>query len=254
MLTNYDQSLKYVLLDEGGNDDDPQDPGGRTSRGITQREYNAWCSLHGKVPGDVWHATDEDVHAIYKSQYWDPYCDALPSGLDYLFFDISVNCGRARAVKQFQQALGVKADGMMGQVTLSAISGYSDTQSLIKRISELRRAFYRGLKGYPRFGKGWLARVQHSEDRAIAMVENVHINNPTPAPVEKPTAYNYAAISPSASTAVTGGAIAVLTQFKDQIQGLTSFIPDLNYVLLGTAVVGLGYAAWGMYKNSKVVT
>ena len=106
MADNFELSLQYVLADEGGNSDDPHDHGGRTSRGITQREYDAWNKLNGKRGGDVWNATDADIRSIYQSQYWEPYCAALPSGLDYLFFDISVNAGRTQAVRQFQKALG----------------------------------------------------------------------------------------------------------------------------------------------------
>ena len=85
MKEMFEQSLKLVRMDEGGNDDDPQDPGGRTSRGITQREYNAWRVSKGHVVADVWGASEEEVDAIYHDQYWNPWCDFFPKALDYVF-------------------------------------------------------------------------------------------------------------------------------------------------------------------------
>ena len=41
-LDRFPTSVALTLVSEGGNDDDPRDPGGRTSRGITQNEWNNW--------------------------------------------------------------------------------------------------------------------------------------------------------------------------------------------------------------------
>src|SRR5215475_4531591 len=82
---------------EGGNDDDPQDPGGRTSRGIEQREYDAWNHLHGAPTGDVWTAPQHTIDAIFEHSYWQPYCDVLPLGIDLMYFDTAVNEGPHKA-------------------------------------------------------------------------------------------------------------------------------------------------------------
>jgi len=47
MEANFAKALAWLRTSEGGNDDDPDDSGGRTSRGITQREYNAYCEMAG---------------------------------------------------------------------------------------------------------------------------------------------------------------------------------------------------------------
>ncbi|MEI6201642.1 MAG: tripartite tricarboxylate transporter substrate-binding protein, partial [Enhydrobacter sp.] len=155
-----------VLKHEGGNDDDPQDPGGRTSRGITQREYTSWLG----EPKDVWKATDKEVKAIYKTQYWDPWCDRLPDGVDYEAFDMFVNMGPVQGSRIIQRAVGVTADGHMGLVTLNAILGQSDKSAIIRQISDRRRAFYRSLRTFSHFGRGWLRRVDEVEQAALKMV------------------------------------------------------------------------------------
>lgn len=252
-VDNFDTSVKLVLIDEGGNVDDPNDHGGRTSRGITQRTYDAWRRNKDKPTEDIWNATDEEIKSIYQDQYWKPYCDVLPTGLDYLFFDISVNAGRGQAIRQFQKALGVKVDGMFGQVTLSEARS-QDTLQLIKRISDVRRAFYRALKQFPRYGKGWLNRVNHSEKAAIGMASNTAFTKP-PVTEPSPKTNNVPAkptLSPSTTVVTSGGLIAILTQFKDELSNLSSYIPNLNYIVLGIVAIGTAYAVYSWWKNNKI--
>lgn len=169
MKDNFQRSLKIVLLDEGGNDDDPADHGGRTSRGITQREYSAWRKLQGLPDKDVWTASDAEVAAIYKGDYWDPFCDDFPVGIDYLYFDMAVNAGPRRAAILLQRALGVVADGRIGPITKLAIKN-ADPKKLIDEYTESKRAFYKSLN-QPRFIKGWLNRCAHVQKAAAAMVK-----------------------------------------------------------------------------------
>lgn len=173
MKINFEPSLKFVLEDEGGNDDDPVDRGGRTSRGITQREYNAWCRLHNSPAGDVWKASQATIEAIYQQQYWLPYCDSLPIGIDYVFFDMNVNHGTSRATKLLQQALGVDVDGHFGVITMGAALDAAP-KSLIEKITEARKTFYKAIEAHNpsqrRFDKGWMNRAAAVRTRALAMV------------------------------------------------------------------------------------
>lgn len=169
MQSNFKASLAAVLKSEGGNDDDPADHGGRTSRGITQREYDAWCREHNWPHGDVWQATDEAVAAIYHDEYWNPWCDSMPKGLDYLYFDMAVNAGPHRAAVLLQRALGVTADGRIGPITRQALR-ISDARGLIEKYSIAKENFYRSLH-QPKFLKGWLNRVRSVRATALAMVE-----------------------------------------------------------------------------------
>jgi lysozyme family protein len=165
---NFQPSLVALLKDEGFNDDDPQDHGGRTSRGITQREYDAFRIVSHAPPGDVWNATTEEITAIYHDYYWEPWCDKFPVGLDYLFFDMAVNAGPHRATLLLQRVLGVEQDGHIGPITLSKLVG-GDAGSLVARYSDAKRSFYRSLN-QPRFIRGWLNRVNHVASIATAML------------------------------------------------------------------------------------
>jgi len=169
MKENFDKALHYLLIDEGGNDDDPLDHGGRTSRGITQREYNAWRKEQGLPTRDVWTASDAEVRTIYHDEYWGTPCDLLPNGVDYLYFDMAVNAGPNRATILLQRALGVDDDGRVGPITRQAIKD-ADPIQLIQDYSRVKEKYYRSL-GQPRFLKGWLNRVTHVKTNALAMLD-----------------------------------------------------------------------------------
>lgn len=168
MISNFPASLKLVLVDEGGNDDDPSDHGGRTSRGITQKEYDAWKQLKGQPTQDVWTASQDEITSIYHDEYWEPYCDEFPVGADYMYFDMAVNAGPHRAAVLLQRALGVADDGRIGPITRLAVSK-ADPKQLITDFTNAKRAFYISLH-QPKFTKGWLNRCDHVQSSAIAML------------------------------------------------------------------------------------
>lgn len=169
MKGNFTPSLRLVLIDEGGNDDDPYDHGGRTSRGITQREYTAWLREQGRPDADVWSAPQADIDAIYNQEYWQPWCDLWPLGIDYMIFDMNVNAGPYRTTTLVQRAVGVHEDGRIGPVTRAAILGFHP-RMFVGLFSETKRVWYRSL-GQPRFTKGWLNRTDHVQANALAMLK-----------------------------------------------------------------------------------
>lgn len=172
---DFQAALKLVLVDEGGLDDDPNDHGGRTAHGITQSEFTAWLVKQKQPNRDVWTITPQELTTIYHDSYWEPLCGGFPSGLDYVFFDNNVNSGQSQAVKTMQRALGVPADGNCGPVTKAAIAKLcatpTSTTAFITKYCNARRSFYKSLKQFSIFGKGWLARVTHVQAAAIQMAQ-----------------------------------------------------------------------------------
>lgn len=168
MKSNYAESLRRLLVHEGGNDDDPRDPGGRTSRGIIQSEWNVWRNTHAGLPSDVWQAPQGQVEAIYKEKYWDVLsCDDLPAGVDYCVFDYGVNSGVGRAARVFKNASGM--------VPASAI----------EFICDERIRFLRGLSTWGTFGNGWSTRVREVRAASLKMAAAAPS---VPAPAPKPVA------------------------------------------------------------------
>ncbi len=183
---------------EGGNSDDPRDPGGRTSRGTIQREWTAYVAHHPgeKLPSDVWQAPDSAITDIYRTKYWDALrCDDLPAGVDYAVLDYGINSGIARAAKVLQRLVGVAIDGKIGPATLIA-AAHVDARKLVDQICDERLAFLQSLSTWPAFGRGWGRRVR--EVRALAhkmaseapastaQAERVPEPTPTPSLTSKP--------------------------------------------------------------------
>ena len=182
---NFNRALAAVLVHEGGYINHPKDPGGATNKGITYRTYNAWRKSQGQKPQDVRKITDKEVAAIYKKQYWDAVkADELPSGLDYCVFDYGVNSGPGRAAKDLQRVLGVTPDGSVGSNTLAAAKG-KDAVDSINKLCDRRMAFFRGLKTWGTFGKGWTRRLVGVRSLSLELAKVK-----TPAPAPKPVMEN----------------------------------------------------------------
>lgn len=163
----YARCLPPLLKHEGGLVQHPQDPGGRTCKGVTQRTYDGWRTRKGLPKRDVALIEDAEVSAIYREGYWlAADCDKLPAGVDYVTFDSAVNQGVGRAVRLLQEAAGVVADGQIGPKTLAAVRA-ADPRALVQRIAALREEHYRSLKTFPTFGKGWLRRLNEVTAKAL---------------------------------------------------------------------------------------
>jgi len=172
--------LPRVLVHEGGNDDDPRDPGGRTSRGITAERWAEWRQTHPGLPADVWQAPQAVVEAIYREKYWDVMeCDKLPVGVDYAVFDFGVNSGPARSAKFLQEIVGADVDGEIGPETLGKTRD-ANPSSVINELCDDRMAFLRGLSTWGTFGRGWTNRVTGVRAAALADAKG------TPAPIPQP--------------------------------------------------------------------
>lgn len=166
---NFPAALKAVLVHEGGYVNHPADPGGATNKGITQAVYDAFRKRAGLPVKSVRYISDYEVSTIYRKQYWDAVKgDALPAGVDYCVFDYAVNSGVLRASQALQKALGVTADGMIGQITLHAAET-ADRAKVINAICDGRMAFLRKLSTFKVFGKGWTARVAGVRAKALGM-------------------------------------------------------------------------------------
>ena len=171
MTGNFKECLALVLKSEGGFVNHPSDPGGMTNLGVTKRVWQEYTG-HEADEKEMRSLTPEKVAPLYEQKYWRPcYGEVLPRGLDFVVFSMGVNAGPGRSVKLLQQSLGCVPDGIIGPRTRELIST-SNTATLIAKFSETRREYYRALKTFPTFGKGWLARVDREESEALQMCKN----------------------------------------------------------------------------------
>ena len=172
--------VELVLASEGGNVDDPRDRGGRTSRGITQDDWDKWRRIRPGLPADVFQAPQDQILAIYHDNYWDAVeGDQLPTGVDYAVFDCGVLNGVATAARILQTRLGVAVDGEIGPNSLSACRR-AERATLINQICDDRLQRMRGLSNWTTYGRGWTDRVNRVRADALKMI-GAPVSLPAPA-------------------------------------------------------------------------
>ena len=171
MTGNFKQCLALVLKSEGGFVNHPSDPGGMTNLGVTKRVWEEYTG-HEADEKIMRGLTPEKVAPLYEQRYWRPcYGEVLPRGLDFLCFSFGINAGCGRSVKLLQQSLGVVSDGIIGPRVMQNIRE-SNVTDIIKVFSESRREYYRTLKQFPIFGRGWIARTDKEEQEGLQMAKN----------------------------------------------------------------------------------
>jgi lysozyme family protein len=178
--------LKRVLKHEGGNDDDPRDPGGRTSRGVTAERWAEYRKTRPDMPADVWQAPQSAIEEIYLKYYWQPlWCDMLPVGVDYAVFDFGVNSGPSRSAKFLQEIVESEVDGEVGPNTVAATKK-ADPEEVINALCDNRMFFLKGLSTWGTFGNGWTNRVNDVRRDALADAEAAPVPEPEPEPTPEP--------------------------------------------------------------------
>lgn len=149
-MDHFDQCFERLIGHEGGYVYDARDPGGETKYGISKRAYPQL---------DIRNLTLIHAQAIYRRDYWDKCrCGELPAGVAFDVFDAAVNSGPAQAARWLQAAVGAKADGVIGPVTLAAVRQLP-AQAVRARLSGARLDFMTNLPAWPAFGKGWARRI-----------------------------------------------------------------------------------------------
>lgn len=153
-MTAFDRALRFTLQWEGGLVDHPDDPGGLTKYGISQRAYPHL---------DIRALTKEQAAEIYRRDYWQAArCHELPDAVAVAHFDCAVHCGVGNAARMLQRAARVADDGKIGPVTLAAVKA-ADPKALVAQMLVERVGHYMDIIGrnpkLATFARGWWARV-----------------------------------------------------------------------------------------------
>ena len=102
---DFDTAFKRLIGHEGGLTENPNDPGGLTNYGISQRSY----------PNvDIRNLTVNQAKDIYQRDFWDVIGNAHPA-IKFQVFDFAVNSGINTAIRKLQAAIGVADDGHWGR-------------------------------------------------------------------------------------------------------------------------------------------
>jgi len=157
----YDDAFRIIISEEGGFSDIRTDPGNWTSGQVGKGQLKGTkfgIASHVYPDLDIRNLTLEQAKEIYKRDYWNRVRgDDLPWPLVLYLFDSAVNQGPATAIVMLQTALGVRADGVIGPITLAAAKTATSRQ--MARYMAVRAQRYFGTCNFDIFGTGWLTRL-----------------------------------------------------------------------------------------------
>lgn len=129
-MADFSEAIVKTLAREGGAKytDDPNDPGGATKYGISQRAY----------PNiDIKNLTEAEAREIYKRDYWDRIrADEIKDQLiAENIFDTAVNMGVRTASRLAQLAAEIEpVDGIIGSKSLQKLNSVNRELFIAKFI------------------------------------------------------------------------------------------------------------------------
>lgn len=156
-------ALQFTLRWEGGYVNHPNDLGGATNKGITQRTYDSYRNSKSLPNNNVKFITDAEVHEIYFNRYWKvSHAELMALPLAVVQFDTAVLFGVRGAIKFLQQALEVSADGKFGPQTEATLQNNNHKQTAMEMID--KRIVYHNQRAIQNpsqkvFLAGWLNRA-----------------------------------------------------------------------------------------------
>jgi len=166
---DFNTALAFAFRFEGQVSNDPDDHGGLTVYGLSERHHPDVCKKALAAFNQGNHASAKQIAAeVYQKHYWKKIkADLLDPPVAIALFDCAVNLGPKKAVKLLQTALNrigadVDVDGLMGPATLGAANLlYADR--IWPRLNLLRCKHYIGRvnkePSQKKFLKGWINRV-----------------------------------------------------------------------------------------------
>ncbi len=164
--------VERLIAREGGFVDNPHDRGGATNRGITIPTFITWRKkIRGYVPPTTTMAR-EAIRALSRQEAADIYrvmflerhrLDGIHvEHLREHVLDAVVLHPARTAIRWLQRAVGVKPDGIVGPVTLSAVNTSDDEELSVaffkRRMAYIARIVARDPR-QARFLRGWTGRA-----------------------------------------------------------------------------------------------
>ena len=151
----------FILSWEGGFANIKGDKVGATNKGITIATYRSVFGNQRTIE-DLKTITDAEWLYIFEKLFWSKWkADRIKSqSIANLLVDWVWHSGN-QGIEIPQKALGVAADGVVGDKTLAAINNYPNEKELFAKLWHEREAFLKriGTGSQSKFLRGWLNRI-----------------------------------------------------------------------------------------------
>lgn len=156
-----------ILKWEGGFVNHPNDKGGATNKGITIDTYTYYRKFKGlRKPSvnDLKNISNAEWMDVLKNLYWDKWkADHIYNQSIANFLVDWVWASGVYGIKYPQEVLGVIADGIVGNKTLSAVNNYPNQSELFQKLWDRRKQHFESIvqrdPSQKVFLKGWMNRL-----------------------------------------------------------------------------------------------
>lgn len=153
-----DDTIAFIIEIEGGYVNDPNDSGGATKYGVTQKYLDGRRNHIDGLPPSVADLTTDQAAQLYATDQWlEIRGDDLPPLLQLIALDCAVNQGGPEACILLQGTVHAKQDANIGPVTLAALHA-ADPMKLLMRFGVARAMRY-FFTGKLNFELGWMRRL-----------------------------------------------------------------------------------------------
>lgn len=161
-MPKFETAFAELIGNEGGYKAEKTDRMDWTSGkvGVGELRGTKYGISAGTYPNlDIKSLTLDEARAIYKRDWWDQFKgDLMPYETAFQVFDSEVNHGQKMGVKFLQRALNVADDGLIGNMTLTALNKANEDQVLLRFLA-IRLRYFTGIPTWNTYGRGWANRV-----------------------------------------------------------------------------------------------
>jgi len=173
-MADFTQAFQLMIVHEGGYVNDPDDPGGETYKGVARKIFSKWdgwttidmLKRQSGFPANLDRDPDiqQSVSDFYRITFWDKMNGDQITNQEVAssIFDFGVNGGIGTSSALAQMVVGVKADGVIGPDSLTAINAF-DPEHFLAAFTVAKIARYVNIvKKRPTSRKyfyGWVIRA-----------------------------------------------------------------------------------------------
>lgn len=162
-MASLEKAIRKVLSWEGGYANDPDDTGGETMRGVTMNTYKEYCRKKGlpaPTSKDLRNISYSTILDLADTLFWSRIKgnDINNQSIADLCFDCVWGSGNGY-IKVIQQVLGVKADCVVGPITINKINSWNPQRDLFNKLWNRRKTYLEGCKTAWKYLRGWMNRL-----------------------------------------------------------------------------------------------
>lgn len=165
------ETINRTIEIEGGFQNDKTDRGNYTpTKELKGTKYGISARAYPEL--DIENLTKSEAFEIYERDYWAKVIhDVYPDEIKPMMFDMAVNHGVFGANKILQRSVGVKDDGVVGNITLRAVKQRANLNLLACERNLYFATIVSNRISQAKFIKGWVSRTKEIVEFTLNLIQ-----------------------------------------------------------------------------------